>query len=69
MKSPLHSRILIASIMAMTPFQKDLHGTCQRSLLEIPPKPETDAWYATRAQEKRNRKALRRPVPVKKGSK
>lgn len=55
--------LLIAAIKAMTPMQQSLFGTRQYSLTQVPPKPETDKWYAERAQAKRARRA------AKKGSK
>jgi hypothetical protein len=54
------SDLLAKAIAGLTPLQRDLYGTRQRSLLDIPPKPETEAWYARRADERRERKAAKK---------
>lgn len=54
------SELLAKAIAGLTPLQRDLYGTRQRSLLDIPPKPDTEAWYARRADERRERKAAKK---------
>lgn len=60
MKKALRSKMLMAFILALTPIQKTVFGTNQRSLTDIPPKPETEKYYAVRAEKKRVRRAAKR---------
>ncbi len=58
------SSMLIAAILGMSPIQKELYGTRQKSLLDIPPKPETETYYRDRAEAKRKRRAEKRAVNI-----